>query len=497
MLLQVHIVSFDADQRISSVRLYWDQGSLLKQVDVIGSRGRSWPIRDGKEQARLITPITGSPESSAAPSRRSTQSMAADEVVTSARSHASSLTSQRGEPRTFSLFQSAVPSEDEPTGPNGGPVISPRASAKPPARGLEDILTGTEEEPVQVSEFRPPSSPRKQVNGGAPKAGAGTHFHPIRLFDENDAPPSFKSPEKLKTDPRKYKHFEFGSGEDAQSGPSHTTKSKHTSQWDFADFVTPEKPRTMAKIRTQDTRNFGWSDDEVWALNFPSISRDISTYPSKQEKSPVHRQIVHHPRPDAETHFEFVDDGTPMTQKTRPTSKGRQHNDGLGLYRENVLDPEGAADEKKEGAATKKPLATIVNVNVDSRHRDFDSQFEMTDQSPSVSRVATNDENGGASGVKKLDENKAKVLKTMSASWQLCDDSSDAVDAKKENIPASGGGKTDKGIKTTGNGMGGRRDNERHWGFGDEDEDVKEETTKKTASGGQSQGTEVKSFWDF
>ena len=117
---------------------------------------------------------------------------------------------------------------------------------------------------------------------------------------------------------------------------------------------------------------------------------------------------MHQPRPDAETHFEFVDDGTPVGQKARPTSKGRQHNDGLGLYRENVLDPEGAADEKKEGAAggaaaaattataaaTKKPLATIVNVNVDSRHRDFDSQFEMTDQSPSVSRVATNDENG-------------------------------------------------------------------------------------------------------
>ena len=214
----------------------------------------------------------------------------------------------------------------------------------------------------------------------------------------------------------------------------------------------------------------------------------------------MQRQIVHHPRPDAETHFEFVDDGTPITQKTRPTSKGRQHNDGLGLYRDNVLDPEGATDEKKEGAAAKKPLTTIVNVNADSRHRDFDSQFEMTDQSPSVSRVTTKDENGGAGGVKKLDENKAKVLKTMSASWQLYDDSSDAADAKKENIPASGGvGKAEKGIKTAGNGMGGRRNNERHWGFGDSDEDVKEETTttKKTAPGGQSQGTEVKSFWDF
>jgi len=207
----------------------------------------------------------------------------------------------------------------------------------------------------------------------------------------------------------------------------------------------------------------------------------------------VHRQVVHHPRPDAETHFEFVDDGTPV-QKPRPTSKGRQHNDGLGLYRDNVLDPEGAADEKKEGGTAKKPLSTIVNVNADSRHRDFDSQFEMTDQSPSVSRVATNDERGG---VKKLDENKAKVVKTMSASWQHGDDSPDEVDAKKENVPVSEGGKAEKGIKTSGNSMGGRRDNERHWGFGDEDEDVKEETKKKIAPSGQSQSAEAKSFWDF
>jgi len=227
-------------------------------------------------------------------------------------------------------------------------------------------------------------------------------------------------------------------------------------------------------------------------LSFP-LSRAILTYRLKQEKSPVHRPIVHHPRRDAEKHFEFVDDGIPETQKPRPTSKGRQHNDGLGLYRENVLDPEGAADEKKDGAATKKPLTTIVNVNMDSRHRDFDSQFEMTDQS----RDATKDENGGAGGVKKLDENMAKVLKTMSASWQFCDDSADADDAKKENIPASDGGKTEKGIKISGNGMGGRRDNERHWGFGDDDEDVKEETTKKITPSGQSQGAEVKSFWDF
>ena len=54
MQLQAHIVHFDASQKIQSIRLTWDQGSLLKQIDVIGARAKSWPIRDGKDQARLV-----------------------------------------------------------------------------------------------------------------------------------------------------------------------------------------------------------------------------------------------------------------------------------------------------------------------------------------------------------------------------------------------------------------------------------------------------------
>lgn len=54
MQFQTHIVHFDASQKIQSIRLTWDQGSLLKQIDVIGARAKSWPIRDGKDQARLV-----------------------------------------------------------------------------------------------------------------------------------------------------------------------------------------------------------------------------------------------------------------------------------------------------------------------------------------------------------------------------------------------------------------------------------------------------------
>jgi hypothetical protein len=53
--LQIHIVSFDDDGKIAQIRQSWDQGALLKQLDVIGKTGRNWPIRDSKDQLREIT----------------------------------------------------------------------------------------------------------------------------------------------------------------------------------------------------------------------------------------------------------------------------------------------------------------------------------------------------------------------------------------------------------------------------------------------------------
>ncbi|KAL2165196.1 hypothetical protein VTH06DRAFT_492 [Thermothelomyces fergusii] len=49
-----HIVTFHGDGKISQIRQSWDQGALLKQVEVIGRSGANWPIRDGKDQISLI-----------------------------------------------------------------------------------------------------------------------------------------------------------------------------------------------------------------------------------------------------------------------------------------------------------------------------------------------------------------------------------------------------------------------------------------------------------
>ena len=86
------MVHFDDEQKIVQIRMYWDQGALLKQIDVIGARARNWPIRDGKDQTRLISTsfaTVAQPESAAA-SRPSTGARGADEVSIAERPIASS-----------------------------------------------------------------------------------------------------------------------------------------------------------------------------------------------------------------------------------------------------------------------------------------------------------------------------------------------------------------------------------------------------------------------
>lgn len=40
--------------KIRSIRVYWDQATVLKQLEIVGSRGRGWPITDGSNQIDLI-----------------------------------------------------------------------------------------------------------------------------------------------------------------------------------------------------------------------------------------------------------------------------------------------------------------------------------------------------------------------------------------------------------------------------------------------------------
>ncbi|KAF1813704.1 hypothetical protein P152DRAFT_457072 [Eremomyces bilateralis CBS 781.70] len=470
VLPSIHIVHFDEQQKIRQIRKYWDQGSLLKSIEVIGARARNWPLRDGKDQVRLISTyaaaLTGGPGPSAPPtaSRRTTASRDSDHRPLKSRSHAGSTTSATNDPHaTLSLFGPRSVDEDERS---FGPGPTPRASARPPTRDLEAILGGSEDPPAQSSpgaSVRSPS-PHKRM-GIAPKSGAGKNFQPTRLFEEEEAPIE----KGIKTNAKKYNHFEFGEGEEVhvnQAERDAKHKAKHGSQWGFEDFATPQAPKT--RVRPNEERHFGWSDDE--------------------EKSPVRRPIVHRARPDAETHFEFVDDGTPGAERRIiGGAKGRTANNGQGLYKDQILGDDSDTPVKNAGAGAKKgPLTSITtNPNNVARTKDFGAHWDMTDESPEVTHTG---ENVGPTARKNVSEDRKKVIKGLDATWEMTDQSPEP---------------TRQIYKTGGDGMGGKKGG-RSWGIGDESEGEAENVRagERKGRGGRGRAAapgeqSTKDFWEF
>ena len=254
---QVHIVHFDSADKIVQIRQYWDQGSLLKQIDVIGARSRNWPIREGPEQIKLIQSSAQLAQTDSAPSPRpSTASRGVDEV--SIRSRGSTTNATNDPHASLSLFK---PREVNDEGLPSTHQIAPRAlSAKPPPREYSELF---------VSENAGSPSPQNQripVKGGVNKK-----LQANRLFDETEEDRiAATTPLKAtKTNPKKYNHFEFGAGEDEETPRGRDAarkeapldKSKSQANWSFEDFVTPEK--TNPKTQPQAVRNFSWEDDEV------------------------------------------------------------------------------------------------------------------------------------------------------------------------------------------------------------------------------------------
>ncbi|TVY58313.1 hypothetical protein LSUE1_G010169, partial [Lachnellula suecica] len=416
----IHIVSFDADGKITQIRQSWDQGSLLKLIDVIGKTGRNWPIRDGKDQIKLIA---NSVKSTGKPSGESSKP---DEY---ARSRTNSTNPTRDPHATLSLFaprekniQEALPS-----------VVAPRASSKPAARDYGDLFVGNESDQSTPSRGRN-DSPSKYSNvmakGGAT---ASKNYAPSRLFDNEENSPARPSPMK-ETNPKKYQHFDFGDGSDPTDAPAprkEVKASRHGSQWGFNDFNTPAKVVPTKGLRTNEVRHWGNSDDEVM-------------------DSPIKNKKVDKPRKDAETHFEFQDDGTPEGGERRIIGRprGQGQNNGLGLYKNNLYDDETGGEAGGDEPKKFRPIA-----NTQDRRKDFDPHFAMTDDSPASKQEP-----------KHISDDRAKAVKMMDANWSAYDQSP----SQKENIPASPSTSrpstrdplseaTNRGIKTDGDGMGGKK----------------------------------------
>lgn len=425
----MHIVSFDDDGKIVQIRQQWDQGSLLKQLEIIGRSGRSWPIKDGKEQLSLIQSCVKS--SGFVPAQAQAQAQAQNSNG-NAKSRNSSTNIMRDPHASLHLFGSREDVENsEPAG-----IVSPYAGQKPKQRAFTDILTD-EPQHWDADTARRSMSPHKM--------NAGKNVQPIRIFDGQQHPDSDsddgEKPQKyIRAHPAKYQHFALGDGseesEDSQTNAANAAaggpraKSKHDSQWSFEDFTTP--------VRAKAARGQGTNPDgRNW---------DAGENQAEPVKAPVGKA-----RRDAEAHFEMQDDGElpPGERRIATRSRGAVHNESLGIYKNNVFEREA------EEAPSNRALGNITNVK--DRGKDFDPHFAMTDDSP-VPGAAR----------QPVPENRQKAVKMMDANWATTDES--PVSQKENRAQASKAPQPDTKIHVAGDGMGGKKGTQRNFLYGGDDE---------------------------
>jgi hypothetical protein len=300
----VHIVNFDANGKIAQMRLYWDQGTLLKQVEAIGRTGRNWPIREGEKLVEAVkSSISATGYTGSSPAGRGQH-----DVVINQHKRGESVTATRDPHATLALFAPRDTSADAGSAYDG-PTFSTRPSAKPAPRDYGELFVG--EETSAGGDYRD-SSPTR-IDGRAVKAGAGKHVLGNRLFDEDD-PLSQKSPPGgKKTYEQKYDHFAFGNGEDAKQQRPSSDRSNGKSQatFSFEDFATP--PKVIEKNKPDYQRHWGAGVDEVSRPVFINsnarsnaipIGRKLATNPqASQRKRPsraphhARRARTHLPRP--------------------------------------------------------------------------------------------------------------------------------------------------------------------------------------------------------
>jgi hypothetical protein len=146
----------------------------------------------------------------------------------------------------------------------------------------------------------------------------------------------------------------------------------------------------------------------------------------------------------------------------------------MGLYKDHVLNTTEDGEDGPSQGDVKRALDDVtMHIKNENRQKDFAAHWEMNDDSPATEKNAS-----------KLTGNQQKALKTMGANWGHYEES-------PEN----------RGIKTSGNGMGARKGTDASWTlFGDAPEETKKENTGiKTRGNGMGgrKGTGGGFDWDF
>ncbi|KAH8737115.1 hypothetical protein BGZ61DRAFT_280995, partial [Ilyonectria robusta] len=409
-----HFVSFDEAGKITQIRLQWDQGSLLKQVDVIGKSGRNWPIIDSREQISFIQACLKSSGTMApiAPTHN-------ESII---RTRGNSNNALRDPHASLQLFGP----REEIEAPPPGNVMTPYGGSRPRQRSFTEILG---DEPVEGDS---PSANRHRSMSPS-KGGQGKNFKPSRIFDGQQQikeveEPKTKVNRAIRPNPKKFSHFDFADGTDPQDAPvpgqsfHDRPKSKHDSQWSFDDFQTPQKIQPSKTMRTQDARHW---DDKTLVGETPA-------------------QLAARPRRDADTHFELQDDGERVPHPARPGAKppGFTHNEGLGLYKNQLFDREDP------DSGPDRALGNITNLK--DRGKTFEHHFNIADDSPSQTHTAHH-----------VPEGHKKAVQMMNSNWSSYEPS---PAPRKENNPTKN---AKDGIHIAGDGMGGRAGTNRDWLYGE------------------------------
>lgn len=427
------------------------------QTDIIGSRGRNWPVVDGKDQIRLIvsskaeapTPTPASPTSPRGRGMKENGSGFAARNPSPNKKHI------KDPYASLDLF-SPQRTEENQSSSSASQIIAPRASAKPPPREMSELFAAGHEDLEEK-----PGSPKKSYAEPAlaPKGAGSQKWGEVRVFEQDETVPS---PKIYKTNPARYNHFDLGDNDEEDplqyrqtskaqplsDVPMRAKTDKHGSQWDFSDFVTPAK--VPMKTRAQDKVNIDWGDE-----NQPTPTHQGQAQKSRRDQeahfelkddgTPAARHAVPKARKDAETHFAFDDQPTPAARRIIARTDAAK-----GLYRDVLHDE----DEKP-------PLSSI---SANARRHDFGAHWEMTDEASADKQ--------GENKAKGVSENRKKASQMMDSNWQSYDQSPNTT-----KRPSS---------------KGQTRAMETHWTMGDEDEQTKR-MDKATAGGtGGKRG-----FWDF
>jgi hypothetical protein len=340
---------------------------LLKQVEVIGARGRQWPIRDGKDQLRLLK---NAETARAAPSQPSSEKV---ETKLPDRSASPGKRRFKDPYSANSLTELLSPNKEaadrESRADDRRPASASKRYTKDPygAGSLNELLSPSKKPPAPVAPFAPASARPAARNfsdifvkdDDTPDSPSKTRRAP-RVDEEDEKPfngPVDEDRHFYKSAPGKYNHFEIGGDNSEREIKAEVKQAKtpHSTHWDFDDFETPVKGSRVP--RGEEVRHFGFGDEAG--------------------ASPQPKLDVTKPRRDADRHFDMTDEETEEDGRIISSFGGR----GKRLYENRLFDSNGQA-EPSERERKNEPLST--GGNVVNRNKNFVSQFELVDESPAA-----------------------------------------------------------------------------------------------------------------